>query len=86
MKKISIIALIAGAIGISACGDDTDAGKGVRDTGDAKAIINMPNHFNNVAVKCYQGNGIYVTNNNGDGGSGSSLAVVIKDPVCGGVQ
>lgn len=73
---IGLIVLLAG------CGEDTDAGRGTRDTGDAKAIINMPNHFNNVALKCRGTTGVYVTNNNGDGGTGSDVAVLANDPEC----
>jgi hypothetical protein len=83
MRKFLIPLALVPVLALSACSTQ-DADKGTRDTGSALGIVNMPNHFNNVAVKCYQGNGLYVTNNNGDGGSGSSLAVVPKDPVCNG--
>lgn len=83
MRKLFVIPVLVATLGLTACGG-RDAGKGTRDTGDALGIVNMPNHFNNVAVKCFRGNGLYVTNNSGDGGTGSSLAVVIKDPVCNG--
>lgn len=82
MRKL-LIPFVAAALALTACGG-TDAGKGQRDTGSALGIVNMPNHFNNVAVKCYRGNGLYVTNNSGNGGTGTSLAVVVKDPVCAG--
>lgn len=82
MKKLLVIpALLVGLVA-AGCGTGNDVSKGSRDTGSAKAIVNMPNHFNNVAVKCYQGTGIYVTNNTGDAGTGTSLAVVTNDPIC----
>ena len=80
LAALVLCAVLGGSI--AACG--TDASFEKRDNGSAKAIVNMPDHFNNVAVKCYQGNGIYVTNNNGNGGTGSTLAVVAKDPLCAG--
>jgi predicted nucleic acid-binding Zn ribbon protein len=90
MTKMNLLAALAvsATLGgtIAACGVTTDADKGVRDTGSALGIVNMPNHFNNVAVKCFKGNGIYVTNNDGTGGNGSSLAVVTKDPLCVGQE
>lgn len=79
-KYVAAAALFGGLL-FAGCGA-TDAGSGKRDTGSARAIINMPNHFNNVAHKCYHGNGVYVTNNNGNGGTGSSLYVAVSDPVC----
>lgn len=66
------------AIPFAACGND--AGGGERDTGSAKARINMPDNFPTVAVKCYGQNGIYVTNT-GESSPGG-LAVVVKDPQC----
>lgn len=83
----AILALIAVffVVGILAAGcGGTDASVSSRDHGAAKAIINMPNHFNNVSVKCYGTTGIYVTNNNGNGGTGSALAVLANDPACHG--
>lgn len=76
--------LLVTTFAVSGCGADTDAGQGTRDTGDAKAIINMPDKFNNVALKCRGTTGVYVTNNNGDGGTGSDVAVLANDPECGG--
>jgi hypothetical protein len=62
------------------CGTQ-DAGVGKRDVGSAD-VLNFPNHFNNVAMKCDgHGNRVFVTNNNGDGGTGSTVAV-IHDPTC----
>lgn len=87
MKKFILYPVLAiflfiPLVGASSCGSN-DAEKGTRDTGAAKAIINMPNHFNNVAFKCRGTKGVYVTNNNGDAGTGSALSVVLNDPECG---
>lgn len=85
MKKILIVPAILLGLFAAGCGA-TDAGTGQRDYGSAKAIINMPNHFNNVALKCRGTNGVYVTNNSGDGGTGSAIAVTLNDPECGGTS
>lgn len=84
-KKLIIYPLVVLGIFLpltaESCGQN-DAGKGERDNGSAKAIINMPDHFNNVALKCRGTTGVYVTNNSGDGGTGSSLALLADDPEC----
>jgi hypothetical protein len=66
-------------MGLVACGAN-DADVGARDKGSAKALINMPDLFSTVAVKCYEGNGIYVTSTESE--NSSSLYVVKDDPVC----
>ena len=87
MKKISLIAAVCGALLFAACGDE-DTTSDRRDTGSAKATINMPNHFNNVAHKCYEQNGVYVSDH-GDGSNpnsgGGDVFVLANDPACGGV-
>lgn len=92
MKVVSAIlcvtafTAIMGAI--TGCGvSDNDAEPDSRDTGRAKAVINMPNHFNNVAHKCYGNNGIYVSdhgNNGSDGANsaGGTVFVLANDPQC----
>lgn len=70
--------LMAGAV--SACGNNATVD--ARDKGSAKLIINMPDGFPNVALKCLGTNGVYTSNNTG-AGSGSP-AVVLNDPQCGG--
>jgi hypothetical protein len=77
-RTLSVLACI-GSLGLVACGAN-DAGVSTRDKGSAKALINMPDLFSTVAVKCYEGNGVYVTST--DGENSSSLYVVKDDPVC----
>ena len=84
MKKIAVIALLLGAIGLSACGDN-DIPDAPRDGGSAKAMINMPDGFPTVALKCRGTSGVYVTQNY-DGSGGAAVAVLPKDPECGGAQ
>jgi hypothetical protein len=74
------IAAAAGIFAIGAAGCGNDASVDTRDKGAAKAIINMPDHFPNVAFKCRGSKGIYVTNNTSSG-SGSP-AVIPNDPEC----
>jgi hypothetical protein len=62
----------------AACGND--ASVDTRDKGSAKAIINMPNHFPSIAIKCRGKKGVYTTNNTAHG-SGSPF-VVLNDPEC----
>jgi hypothetical protein len=78
MKKILLIGLLA--LPLAACGNDADPG--TRDTGAAKARINMPDNFPTVAHKCYGTNGVYVTNS--AEASPGGLYVVQNDPECGG--
>lgn len=81
--KAAVALMFAVPVLVFAAGcTDKDADQGERDKGSALAVVNMPDHWNNVAVKCFRGNGLYVTNNSGDGGNGTSLAVVPSDPVC----
>lgn len=81
MRKLLLIPIVA--LGLAAC-TTNDAQQGERDTGSARTVYNMPNHFNNVVLKCTAaGNGIYESNNSGDGGNGTSIAVVERDPECG---
>lgn len=58
-----------------------DAKVAGHNTGSAD-VINMPDGFSNVATKCDHGNRVYVIYH-GDSVYGS-IAVVPKDPTCGG--
>lgn len=69
---------VAVSIGLSACGADADPG--TRDTGSAKARINMPDNFPTVAHKCYGPNGVYASNTSEKGNG--SIYVVTDDPQC----
>lgn len=82
MRSRRILAALAttGALtGLVACGAN-DASVSTRDKGSAQAIINMPDRFPNVAVKCYRGNGVYAANNGSDVPGG--IYVVVRDPAC----
>lgn len=63
-----------------ACGEDASVDS--RDHGSAKAIINMPDHFANVALKCRGTKGVYVSNNTSAGAG--SVFVLLDDPECHG--
>jgi hypothetical protein len=76
MKKIILTLLLV--VGLAGCG--TDADPGTRDTGAAKARINMPDKFPNVAFKCRGSKGIYVSNNTSVGAG--NVVVVLDDPEC----
>lgn len=84
MKKITIAALLVGAIGFSACGAN-DIPDAPRDKGSAKAMINMPDGFPSVALKCRGTTGVYVSNKY-ESGAGADVAVLPNDPECGGVS
>lgn len=71
---VALLSLCGLCLLSAGCG--TDANVDTRDKGDAQAIINMPDRFPNVAVKCYRGNGIYTSNDT------SSPFVVQRDQVC----
>jgi hypothetical protein len=73
---ISIAVLVG--IGLAGCGADADPG--TRDTGSAKARINMPDNFPTVAHKCYGPNGVYASNTSEKGNG--SIYVVTDDPQC----
>jgi hypothetical protein len=65
---------------LAACGND--AAVGTRDKGNAKLILNMPDGFPNVALKCLGTTGVYVSNNTSVGTG--SPAIVLNDSQCGG--
>ena len=82
---IGIIIALAIGIGASSCGEWNDErGKGdapVQDkAGDDRAavVINMPDGFANVAIKCYAGNGLYVTTRD------APPIIIADDPNCDG--
>jgi hypothetical protein len=77
-----IIAGIALALTVTAgCSDHNDkrgrgdAPVGTRDDSPAR-IINMPDQFANLAVKCDRGNGIYVTTRD------AAPTIIPNDPNC----
>lgn len=77
--------LVALIIVLAGCGSYQDArGKGdapiANRTGDDKAavVINFPDGFANVALKCYRGNGIYSTTRE------ATVVIVRDDPLCDG--
>lgn len=83
MKKLIATGLIA--ITLAGCGSYNDK-RGLGDApvmnrkGDDKAavVINFPDTFANIAIKCYKGNGLYVTTRN------AAPLVVKDDPLCDG--
>lgn len=79
MMRRSLAALAAAAsLAAAGCGNDAETDR--RDTGSAKAVINMPDKFPSVAHKCYGKTGVYVTNNTTNGAG--SVAVVTRDENC----
>jgi hypothetical protein len=65
------------------CGQN-DADIGGRNTGPAE-VVNMPNHFSSIAVKCDGPNRVYESDHGNDNdGRPGGLAVVPNDPRCGG--
>ena len=81
LKVIAIVtAIIFVGFILAGCGNDADPGQ--RDTGAAKARINMPDNFPTVAHKCYGSTGVYVTNS--AEASPGGLAVLPNDIKCGG--
>jgi hypothetical protein len=85
IQKLAIAAAgLALGASLTACGSDS------RGTGDAPAaqvpksdvpVVPMPDHFPNVAIACYKGNGIYVSTHDK---TDSAPTVVVRDPVCAG--
>lgn len=83
MKKAVVLLAVSG-LALAGC-TTNDTSVGSRDHGSAD-ILNFPNHFNNVAMKCDgHGHRVFVTNNKGDGGTGASVAVA-NDPSCGAAR
>ena len=79
MKRIiTTVVALATIVLAAGCGNDADPGQ--RDTGAAKARINMPDNFPTVAHKCYGKNGVYVTNS--AEASPGGLAVIVNDTQC----
>lgn len=75
------ILLWATIIGAAACGQyDNKRGRGDAPVGSADdtpaQVVNFPDLFANVAVKCHKGNGIYVTTRD------AAPVVVPNDPAC----
>lgn len=75
---VLFLAILFGLALLTGCGNDADFS--TRDKGSAEAIINMPDNFPSVAVKCFRGNGVYTSGQ----GSGEVAApfVVSNDRVC----
>ncbi len=71
---IAIVVVVL-VMAVAGCGKDADVN--LRDKGDAKALINMPDHFDTIALKCYHGKGIYLAST-----GGSSPTVILNDPDC----
>lgn len=81
MKRLLLVAALA--VGLVACSEHNDkrgrgdAPVGTRDDSPAR-IINMPDQFANVAVKCDRGNGLYVSTRE------APPVVIVNDPNCKG--
>jgi hypothetical protein len=88
-RKIVIASFLAvsALFTLNACGSSNssftefmqDADVSSRNTAPAD-VINFPDGFPNVSTKCDNGNRIYVTRGNPDGGR--DIAVVADDPSC----
>lgn len=87
-KLFAASGALALALTASACGKYNDD----RGTGDAPAgqvtkqrvdVVPMPDHYGNVAIACYKGNGLYVVTHDK---SDVPVTVVPNDPVCANVQ
>jgi hypothetical protein len=89
-KTFAAVALLAVLVGLAGCGMTGTGENDRHGTGDAPvadrddsaaSIINMPDAFPNVAVKCWRGNGIYATRAT-ESKPVPELAVVPADPAC----
>jgi hypothetical protein len=79
MNKVIPIIIVAFALGGCSSWNDKH-GKGdspVGKTDDSPArVVNMPDGFANLAIKCYNGNGIYVTTRD------AAPTIIVNDPNC----
>jgi hypothetical protein len=88
-KRLAIFTVAFFALFGASCGavDDyrDDRGRGdapVANYDDSGAVVlNFPDRFSNVAVKCHGPNGVYVTTQNE---AGKEMRVVANDPNCPG--
>lgn len=82
MRRLRIIgAGLVLALGLAACsGYNEERGRGDAPVGsrdDSRAdIVNMPDQFANVAIKCHGPNGIYTTTRQ------AAPVIVPNDPLC----
>jgi hypothetical protein len=78
MRKLWIGVVVVALAGCSAWNDDRGKGDSpVGKTDDSPArVINMPDGFANLAIKCDRGNGIYVTTRD------AAPTVIVNDPNC----
>lgn len=89
MRKAGIAALAAtAALTLAGCGQSGhnvsrgqgDVPVGEQDRTPAKMVVNFPDAWGNVAIKCYGVNGLYeVTHNDA---SRPPVVVVPNDPMC----
>lgn len=84
MKKLVFVLIVVLALATGCSEYEDDRGKGDAPVqnrkGDDKAavVINFPDGFANIAVKCHKGNGLYVTTR-------EAAPIVVKDdPICDG--
>ncbi len=81
---LTLVAVLGAVLLLSACSEYNDergrgdAGITARDASPA-IVVNMPDGFSNVAIKCAGPNGVYVTTQNANG---KQLTVVENDPNC----
>ena len=71
-------------VALGACSPDPQGGAGDAPIGTVQqkpwTVLNNIDGFPNVATRCYEGNGIYVTRSAGD--NSDSLVVIPNDPAC----
>jgi hypothetical protein len=80
-RSIKLVGALAfAALALAACEDGEqldDAPVGVIDDSPVFVMTNV-DQFPNVAVKCYEGNGIYTTTRD----YGDAITIIVGDPAC----
>lgn len=78
-RRIIVLGVVLLGLLVAACGVDTNAEVGGRDTGTAN-VINMPRGWSNIAYKCDGHGHMVFASDHGD--SFSSSVAVIADDEC----
>jgi hypothetical protein len=84
------LALLGGGLLAAGCGlnlspaKDDGAGDAPIQEGlnDPWIVLNAPDGYANVAVRCYKGNGVYVTRQGGPETGQRQVEVIPGDPIC----
>lgn len=80
----AILVVVLSTVAIASCGANSSRGRGDAPVGQQdKAparVINMPDHYPNVAFKCLGTTGIYVSSHDKND---TQPTVVPRDPACG---